>query len=284
VLDGFSGIAAAWRPILARAHHRLTLSSVFCHSRPHVCFDRAAAGGKGRCELADLLIAIDYQGPGAAPTERRAVLVQAKLLKPDRIRLGGDEWVQYELLSTWPSFEFADARYDPRARLIRTGGMPELAGEYGGIALGASPRTWTQYLTSPPKDVDSPADLGGFLARMPLGAPLCGRPAVPLGDDDWSFTVRELLEITANLPVVKADDKVLRGNVQPIGFMVGEAEPAAALMSAVHQGRHGSISRGTSGGGGGGAAREEGEEEEWPEGAISTVHLRISHVEAQPEG
>jgi hypothetical protein len=71
VLDVFSGIAAAWRPILAKAHHKLTLASVFCHSRPHVCSDKAA-GGNGRCELADLLIVVDYHGPGALLTERRA--------------------------------------------------------------------------------------------------------------------------------------------------------------------------------------------------------------------
>jgi hypothetical protein len=73
------------------------------------------------------------------------------------------------------------------------------------------------------------------------------------------------------------------GNVQPIH--VGEAEPNAALMSAIHQGHHGPVSGRTPGKGvGAAAARDWGDEEGWPEGAISTVHVRISHVEAQPEG
>ena len=116
-LDGFDAIANVWTPILRSHRYRIGLQAVFCHSRPQVSFKRIpspyapppSAGGRGRCELADLLVVIDHTDPSAQVKDRRAVLIQAKLLHAGAIKPSGKEWIQHELLAWRPGFDFMDS-------------------------------------------------------------------------------------------------------------------------------------------------------------------------------
>jgi hypothetical protein len=262
-LDGFDKIAAAWSPILANHGYKLELQAVFCHSRPWVRFPRvpspfapAVPVPDAQCELADLLVVVDHRLPAPRQVERRAVLIQAKLLKGGSIRPSGKEWLQHELLAWLPSFQFVNGHYHPRPRSLAATplvGDPALTAEYGSIELTLA--EWLQWLpkTSRPCFTNV-INLANFLAGTATGGRYCSREAIPGGNDDWSFTVDELLRVTAARPIVKSAPTILRGNGNTIGFI--------ADTSAL---------------GGGGSGGGEGDlVEEWPEGPISTIHMIVS--------
>lgn len=267
-LDGFDEITAAWSPILKSSGFTLDLHAVFCHSRPHVSFapvPHPQLGGNPnprKCELADLLIVMDHVDPHNNIDERRAVLVQAKMLKANKLQLSGREWIQHELLAWRQAFTFVDQRYDPRTRDLNSSavGAPLYTAEYGGIDLKSSPPQWQHEFTQTIKPwFGGSVPLAGYLAQMATGSLSCGREAVRGGSDDWSFTVDELLRITAALPISKSVGSS-RGNSHVIGLMV---EP--------------DVEGGTDGGDGGDHIAADSIE--WPEGPISTVHLRIGSID-----
>jgi hypothetical protein len=185
--------------------------------------------------------------------------VQAKRLKGGQLRLSGKEWIQHELLAWLPSFTFVDSGYDPRPRALNgvpLVGSPHTTSEYGGINLVASPREWTHWFPDTSNLLfKSPLVLAKYLAGMVVGDHDCGREALPGGPDDWSFTVDELLTVTAAKLIVKSNKSVLRGNNNIAGYVIDTAPHL---------------------GGGGGAAFLEGDEPEWPEGQISTVQMILS--------
>ena len=251
-LDGFDQVADAWSPVLARIGYQMTLSSVFTHSRPWV------VSSAGRCELADLLVVIDDQGGLGAPADRRAVLIQAKTLKTNasRIHLRREEHKQFELLSQWPPFTFEDSSYDARPRDFRSPsspGDPHFSGEYGAIDLRVQPRTWTQQLLGRPHNFVASERLGPYLVRLAMGVDLYGRPAVAGANDDWSFTVDELLSVTGSKEVV-AGSGVTRGQFRTLGLM--------ALKSGDPPG---------------GTGEDEGDG--WRAGPISTVRFTFTRSE-----
>ena len=269
-IDGFDEIAASWSPILKSAGYRIDLRAVFCHSRPHVTFAPVPhpkyPGGKvpRRCELADLMIVMDHVDLLHNIDDRRAVLVQAKLLKSGKVRPSGAEWVQHELLSWLPVFTFVDAGYDPRNRNLNGTpliGSPTLSAEYGGIDLKTSPPVWQHELTQTTAPwFNSSIPLPNFLACMVTDAFNCGRDAVRGGSDDWSFTVDELLRVTAAHPITKKKSSVLRGNDNVVGFL---ADTSSFFKS----------------GDGGRDDYIEGDVPEWPEGPISTIHMSIRSID-----
>lgn len=268
-LDGFDEIAAAWSTTLKSIGCRIDLRAVFCHSKPHVTFAaiphaRYPGGRKPRvCELADLLIVIDHVDPQKKIDDRRAVLVQAKILKGGRIAPSGQEWVQHELLGWLPDFTFVDPRYDPRSRNLNGTplvGTPHLTAEYGGIDLKTSPAIWQHWLTATAAPwFHAALPLAYYLAGMATGDASCSREAVRGDLDDWSFTVDELLRVTAAIPITLTSGD-LRGNDNFIGFM-------ADTSNLAHTGA------------GGGSGGFEGEVAEWPEGPISTVHITIRSID-----
>ncbi len=226
-LDGFDEIAAAWAPILKACGYRIDLRAVFCHSRPHVTFapvphpNYPSGTTPRRCELADLLIVIDHVDHTKEIDDRRAVLVQAKMLKSGAVKPAGKEWVQHELLAWLPTFTFVDPGYHPRSRNLN--GTPLVGSsahtsEYGGIDLKSSPREWRHELTqTTPPWFNSPVPLAAYLAGMATGDISCSRKAVRDGSDDWSFTVDELLRVTAARPITNKSG-VARGNRQCYRF------------------------------------------------------------------
>ena len=273
-LDGFDEIATRWSPILKSAGYRIDLRSVFCHSRPHVTFAPVPhpklSGGKTprQCELADLLIVIDHIDPVQGIDDRRAVLVQAKLLKGGKIKPSGAEWVQHELLGWLPKFTFVDASYDTRPREFRgcpMVGRPIFSAEYGGVDLKAKPPVWRQELTQTTAPwFKSQIPLADFLANMATGGRSCSRKAIRGGGDDWSFTVDELLRITGARPVTLKNSAVLRRNDNVVGFI---SDTSQSFGSGV----------------GGRIDITEGDEPDWPQGPISTVHTIIRSLDDRSE-
>lgn len=244
VLDGFDEIARQWGPELRKVGYRLELTSVFTHCRPHVIHP------SGVCELADLLVVADECTIGGRVLDRRAVLVQAKTLKGPKIKLSTKEKVQFDLLFGWPSFTFKDSGYDSRARDFHdphASADPHLSGEYGAIDLRKVPRTWVQQLTQNPYDFKADVHLGTYLAKMIVGASNHGRAATAGGLDDWSFTVDELLRITAAKGITQGS-ATQRGNPNTIGY--------------------------TSPGSAAGPPGAGSDDAPWGEGPISIVHAR----------
>lgn len=275
-VDGFNEIAKAWSPILKSSGYRIDLRAVFCHSRPHVTFAPVPhpnySGGTTprRCELADLLIVIDHVDPLTKIDERRAVLVQAKILKGGVLKPSGQEWVQHELLAWHPDFTFVDPGYDTRSRNfggVPLVGAPAYTAEYGGIDLKSSPPEWRHELTQRTTPwFNSSIPLASYIASMATGNPACSRKAVRGGSDDWSFTVDELLRVTAARPLSK-NSQFTRGNDNVIGF-IGDT---SALKSR------------DDGDDGGGGDYVEADTSEWPDGPISTVHLTFRSIDERRE-
>lgn len=115
---------------------------------PHPRYPSSAA--PRRCELADLLIVIDHVDCSKNIDDRRAVLIQAKMLNGGALRPAGSEWVQHELLAWLPAFTFVDHGYDPRSRDLSGTppvGLPAHTAEYGGIDLNSASPTWRHELT-----------------------------------------------------------------------------------------------------------------------------------------
>jgi hypothetical protein len=273
ILDGFDEIAAAWSPALKAYGLRISLRAVFCHSRPHVTFPQVPHPKYGkppavrRCELADLLIVVDHIDPTKKIDDRRVVLVQAKILKGGSLVLSGSEWIQHELLGWLPPFNFIDPAYHPRSRNLKrtpTIGSPGYTAEYGGIDLNTSPPAWHQWLTATTTPwFTSAAPLATYLAGMVTGITCYGRDAVRNGPDDWSFTVDELLRVTAARPITRKSG-VLRGNDNVARFI---ADTSPQVISYV----------------GGGDGYIEGDVPGWPEGPLSTVHMVIRSIEDPSE-
>ena len=265
-LDGFDQIATAWSPILRASGYRIDLRAVFCHSRPHVTFTVPRPKYQQgttlrRCELADLLIVIDHVDRVKKVDDRHAVLVQAKMLKSGAVMPSGKEWIQHELLAWLHAFNFVDRSYNQRSRDLRgipLVGLPSHTAEYGGIDLKSVPPVWRHELpqTTAPW-FNSPASLASYMAGMATGNPDYSRKAVRGGSDDWSFTVDELLRLTAARFITKKSG-VARGNNNVVGFIAD-----------------------TSSLGGGGGDYIGGDTREWPEGPSSTIHVTLGTIDDQ---
>lgn len=262
-LDGFDEIAAAWASILNTNGYRIVLRTVFCHSRPHVTFapvphPNYPVGGKPRrCELADLLIVIDHVDRSKKVDDRHAVLIQAKMLKGGVVQPSGKEWIQHELLAWLPTFTFVDPGYDSRSRDLRGTplvGSPLHTGEYGGIDLKSSSPGWRHELTQTTTPwFNSPVSLARYMALMATGNPDCSRKALRGGSDDWSYTVDELLRVTAARPITKKSG-VARGNANVVGFIANTSSF------------------------GSGDDYVDGNMSEWPDGPISTIHVILGSI------
>ncbi|MEM9100581.1 MAG: hypothetical protein AAGC79_18900 [Pseudomonadota bacterium] len=70
--------------------------------------------------------------------------------------------------------------------------------------------------------------LADCLAQMATGSD--GRSGLPGGTDDWSFTVDELLRVTASKPIVRSSPSTKRGNTNVVALVVdttdeGDGDP-----------------------------------------------------------
>lgn len=235
VLGGVNRIAADWAPILSKSKMLLNLTGVFCHAAPLVGF-RPTGRNVQTCELADLLIVVDFTDSGK--TKRFATLVQAKMAsKARRVSLKGSSSTrQLELYQAWPQFSFADPVYGTDQYLLATTAGAQ-SGTFGVIdrhfkKTQAAPPIWTQHQARPtPSKVANEPMLGTFIAEM-AGGGAHGRRAWPGGQDDWSRVVDLLLSVTykkvfRHSPTL-GPASPLRGNTALACFLVaGDTAPAS---------------------------------------------------------
>ncbi|WP_152513699.1 hypothetical protein [Sinorhizobium meliloti] len=205
VLNGTPAIAASWQSILA-PQYSVTFHAVFCHGSPYVDFTH---GGTSRtCELADLLVVMDYLD--SSGWTRQAALIQAKIAKGGLIAISAvGPGTQLDLYQNWPSFTFQSNAYSRHPRDFGTAINPVTdSGRYGGIDLTFQAEEWSQInpLLQTPFRNSAGVALSEFLARLADGQTgvgatathVMGKPTSNL--DDWSFTVAELLDVTGQLP------------------------------------------------------------------------------------
>lgn len=186
-------IAVQWIPILAAAGIRCSITGVFCHQSPRVRFIDGTGTVSTR-ELADLLIVHDNIGKKGAFT-RRAALIQAKMIR------GARDAAQQYLYCNWPTFRVRHRAFDyqrPRTFTVHPF-LPWLdSGRYGIIDDSGAAPIWRCAVPIGAIAIAGAPALGTFIAEM-LNLTLVdrGRLAQPNGNDDWSFTIDELLRITA---------------------------------------------------------------------------------------
>jgi hypothetical protein len=194
-------IAAGWAPLCASQGLWLEIDGVFCHAAPMVRYTDTA-GQQRRCELADLLIAVDTVSSGA--WVRRAALIQAKMAaRSARVVMSGPSTRnQLELYQQWPFFDFEEAAYGLKQVNFRKGNNTAHSGTFGVIDRhliepATDPPIWTQHSAWPtPHDTSHGVTLGVFLAGIVDGRRGFGRECTPPLGTDWSKTVECLLEIT----------------------------------------------------------------------------------------
>lgn len=199
VVDGVRFIGPAWAGILRQAGYAVELTGVFCHQSPRVKF-RAPASKPKCCELADLLVVVDDLDPNGEILKRMAVLVQAKMATHSivtRLITSGD-LKQLDLYSNWHPFDLPKYFSRQLGRNFATCRHPGTTADCGryGLITKQPVRRWHQ--RPPAKTMPVGGDeLGTFLARMAASQTGYGREATGCGDD-WSRTVKDLLEVTAN--------------------------------------------------------------------------------------
>lgn len=288
-LDGFKHIADAWRRILFQLGYYLEMTAIFCHSYPRVDFEITGKRTDQSRELADLMIAIDYVDSNTQ-IDRRAVLIQAKLLKGKKLKLQPtpSEQEQYLLLSQLPVFKFVETIYNPAFRDLKITPFDDdchTAAEYGGLDIRMDNSRWLSYRPGEPGTSDvvftHEISLGSLLAGMLGGYTGCGRKASQHATklnagDDWSATVNELLSVTGSKFIEQSStSKTLRKNQQILGFMEfpfidGSAIAFSNLTSNAGNGDNGPV------------RNDEGDE--LPGGPLSIVQIiiRNSNSEKSP--
>jgi hypothetical protein len=286
-LDAVPAIARAWKPVLSPLGYSVRITGVFCHSTPKVTF---TSTGPHTCELGDLLVVVDEMAgvfPNWAIQDRRAVLVQAKVAKSRQMSIHGSALHQLDLYRNWHSFTVATKGYDARPRDFTASLQPGHAhesGRYGGIDLG-TPKDWMQVLpVASPMSLSGGVLLGQFMAEM-LGAS-SGREAIAGGADDWSFTVDELLRVTAvaaftHVPSLGPGKSHGRGQSafvlfgapfgdigQEIAWLDDEEEEADNELAVVFAPDGPPPPRGFG-------------DEPRPEGPVSTIHIQVTRSELE---
>jgi hypothetical protein len=220
VVSGLPLVGPAWSAIFRAHGRRPTIAGVFTHDTPKVDYNPT----RPNCELADLLVVVDDL---ATPQpERRAVLIQAKMLKNGAVKFNKtNDLVQLDLYMHWPPFEFAHGPYPRNRRDIAASPAPGNvadSGRYGIIDLAAT--TWEQLLPSTTMTPGTGQSLGDTLAEMIGGG---GRPASMPGasaGDDWSDTIALLLQHAAKVPIPATWGAAQRGVVFWKGSDDGDGE------------------------------------------------------------
>jgi hypothetical protein len=202
VLEGTRWIANAMRSVFRQRGVQSTVSSVYCHQRPMVQFDRS----QKKCELGDVLFVHRHHSKANHKTFGNALLLQAKSTDAVVLKVQAfNERVQLRLYERWPRFEYVlsgqrlngqqrDVR--PKARhagaqylLIDSSGPSTVEGGLLGVP-GAYPMAiW------PAADTLSARDpFADHFLRFLMGA--SGRPFLEYGEYDksgWSQVVWDLL-------------------------------------------------------------------------------------------
>lgn len=102
VLKGVPYIAATLRNITRRYGIRATVSSIFCHQKPVVQFNRK----QDSCELGDILIVHRHSDSRSRTTYSNSLLLQAKVSSVDEYEIPYKEKHQLRLYQSWPKFTY----------------------------------------------------------------------------------------------------------------------------------------------------------------------------------
>jgi hypothetical protein len=108
VLEGVPYIAKTLQAVIGRYGIKSTVSSVFCHQKPTVIFNRK----QDSCELGDILIIHRHRGAKGRPIRNNSLLLQAKMVSQSEYKIPPQERHQLRLYESWPHFEYV--RSGPR--------------------------------------------------------------------------------------------------------------------------------------------------------------------------
>jgi hypothetical protein len=302
LLGAVHGLAYQWGQIV-RPWYKLTLTSVFTHKTPMATYhDPDPVYGHAHqlhscgttitgweCELADLLVVVDFPVRGGNWTQRQAGLVQGKTLTAGRLALKTKEYKQHHLMTCWPDFTLAFPGVQPR-RTRKLKGLPVGAGVYGMIDLQA--HRWTIRRPRPHGQLfGGQKSFGTWLAELATGEEgsaadwrdRAGKSRFrPMAPREWPWLVDDLLRRTGrqamtsrypHLPFVGQ----MRGQSHVV-CMIDAAGPEPVVvrreLRPLSRDPMGVWSEG--GGGDAGPGEDRGEPGAGP---ISVLHIRLDPVE-----
>jgi hypothetical protein len=254
LLGAMPSIAYQWGQIL-RPWYRLAVTTVFTHKTPMATYTRSGLSyghalppptvGKGwtgwRCELADLLVVVDFPVRGGNWTMRQAGLVQGKLSASAQLLLDPKEYKQHHLMSCWPEFTLSkEGGFKQRRRKLA--GLPGGAAAYGLIDPGAG--KWMIHEPLAHGNLVSDCEtFGEWLAELAMGEDGCaadwtefsGRTFFRASSPwEWPRLVDELLRITGDRLITKAKSgSPYVGHTRGQSFLVrmmDASEPDPVLM------------------------------------------------------
>jgi hypothetical protein len=281
-------IASHWGPCL-RPRFRLTWTTVFSHKTPLATATgldptyghprRIANINPLRCELADLLVVMDFPDPSTNQLYRQAGLMQGKDVTNGASVVTGLNHVQHHLLSCWPGFTLSKAGgFSPNTRYLS--GLAGGAGIYGLLDRAAG--TW---LVKRPNKSGAPLatpydTLGEWLGELATGSD--GSPAERVAmpgrprPADWPPLVHELMRITAGRRIAAGGHFYRRGRSDLIRMMdMSEVSPRM-IRRRVSSVPHGLADHVRDGGTG---DHEPSRPRDRGDGPISLLHIRFDPVE-----
>lgn len=214
VSDAIPLLASRWTSLLSPKGIKLRIAGVFCHGQPQVSFGSPPR----RVELADLLIV--HRHFRRRSTVSRALLVQAKTsIDPSHRLSSGDP--QLELFTTWPPFRFVSGGLSSHIRNL------DERGKGSRYALVLDAQKYPEDIEWPDQcpwatcgagqELFAERSLAKTLVNMLLATDgrdvRLSRPA-----DDWSKTIKELLEVTGaktykRRNIRRSDTPRMAGNV-----------------------------------------------------------------------
>ena len=207
VKTGVPALAKAWKPHLAKHGLSIDIVGVFIHQSPMVDFTGPL--GAARCELGDLLLAVQF--PNVTAPSGVALLAQAKMQKPTGHTtvhsVASSDPDQHHLYSTWPDFGLTHTSHKTIA--IRSLGDQGMLGEIsrgGPTTSGVTPAA-TTWMTEDFLAPGPTADLADVLADMAAGTlgrsfspfvgPRISPPAShPSATSEWDFLIDYLIGVT----------------------------------------------------------------------------------------
>jgi hypothetical protein len=192
VTDGVPLLADRWIQILDSKGIALRVSGVFCHGHPQVQFGPL----QSPVELADLLVV--HQHSEDRRYTARAMLIQAKMSTDATHHLHASD-PQLALFSRWPPFEFVTGGLEPGIRDIKEAGRGSRYALILQEHMYPEQITWADqcpWAVSPAKqELAAESSLARLLGNMILAKD--GRPVqLTAPKDDWSRTIKDLLEIS----------------------------------------------------------------------------------------